>query len=122
MSKVSGGVTTCSSSVIWGVNVYPAEVECVLLADGRVAPHYVLVVDAREAVKELVVAVEPRTAHAPGHGPDHPIAGGLECELRDQLGLRARVGVLARGTLRGPRWARRCGWSCVRPGSRRRPA
>ena len=45
MSKISG---RCDDMmVIRGVNVYPAEVERVLLADGRVAPHYLLVVDAR---------------------------------------------------------------------------
>jgi len=62
MTKVSG--RSDDMLVIRGVNVYPAEVERVLLADGRVSPHYLLVVDARTAVKDLIVAVESRTAAA----------------------------------------------------------
>ncbi len=114
MSKVSG--RSDDMLVIRGVNVYPAEVERVLLADGRVSPHYLLVVDARAAVKELIVAVESLTAaaDAPAGGageqrggpasraaldPGGLLASGLEQALRGDLGVRARVRVLAAGTV-----------------------
>ncbi len=97
MSKISG---RCDDMmVIRGVNVYPAEVERVLLADGRVAPHYLLVVDARTAVMELIVAVESRTAPAAGFDPDDQFAGGLEDAVRKELGLRVRIQVLAAGAV-----------------------
>ncbi len=133
MTKVAG--RTDDMLVIRGVNVYPAEVERVLLADGRMSPHYLLVVDARAAVKDLIVAVEPRTAaaagsrqagasgsgHAAGSGPagvsgsGHAAGSGpagasgsghadllaqeLTRAIGEQLGLRARVRVLAAGTV-----------------------
>ncbi len=111
MTKVAG--RTDDMLVIRGVNVYPAEVERVLLADGRMSPHYLLVVDARAAVKDLIVAVEPRTAaaagsgHAAGSGPAGASGSGhadllaqeLTRAIGEQLGLRARVRVLAAGTV-----------------------
>ena len=47
MSKVTGRVD--EMVVVRGVNVYPSEVEAVLLAHPGVAPHYLIVVDRREA-------------------------------------------------------------------------
>jgi phenylacetate-CoA ligase len=99
--------------VVRGVNIYPAEVERVLLADGRVSPHYLLVVDARAAVRELVVAVESAAAAADAvatgaegsrggaasHDSAAALASGLEGALRAQLGVRAQVRVLAAGTV-----------------------
>ncbi len=97
MTKVTG--RSDDMLVIRGVNVYPAEVERVLLADGRVSPHYLLVVDARAAVRDLIVAVESLTATAAGPGYADPLADELERAVRAQLGLRARVRVLAPGTV-----------------------
>ena len=97
MSKVSG--RSDDMLVIRGVNVYPGEVERVLLADGRVSPHYLLVVDARTAVMDLIVTVEPITAHAAGPEAAQPLASELEIAVRAQLGLRTQVRVFAAGTL-----------------------
>ena len=44
--------------VVRGVNVYPSEVEAVLLAHPGVAPHYLVVVDRRTPSARLVVACE----------------------------------------------------------------
>ena len=100
MTKVTG--RTDDMIVIRGVNVYPAEVERVVLADPRLAPHYLLVVDTRSAVKELLVAVEYITATAaePPSGP--AAAGELAAVLRDRLGVRAQVRVLPPGTVPRP--------------------
>jgi phenylacetate-coenzyme A ligase PaaK-like adenylate-forming protein len=97
MTKVTG--RSDDMLVIRGVNLYPAEVERVLLANGRVSPHYLLVVDTRTAVRELIVAVESITAHAAGHDPADPLAAVLEDAVRLELGLRAQVRVLASGTV-----------------------
>ena len=70
-----------------------------LLADGRVSPHYLLIVDARTAVKDLIVAVESLTAHAAGPEPADPLASELESAVRAELGVRARVRVFAAGTV-----------------------
>jgi phenylacetate-CoA ligase len=97
MTKVTG--RSDDMLVIRGVNLYPAEVERVLLADGRVSPHYLLVVDNRTAVRELIVAVESITAHATGHDPADMLAAILEDAVRLEFGLRAQVRVLASGTV-----------------------
>ena len=100
MTKVTG--RTDDMLVIRGVNVYPAEVEQVVLADTRLAPHYLLVVDTRSAVKELIVAVEYITAEA-ANPPSAAAAGGdLAAALRDRLGVRAQVRVLPAGSVPRP--------------------
>jgi phenylacetate-CoA ligase len=97
MSKVMG--RTDDMLVIRGVNIYPAEVERVLLADGRAAPHYLIVVDARAAVKEIIIAIEYLTAAAASRDHDGRLARELERALGEQLGVRARVCVLPDGTV-----------------------
>jgi phenylacetate-CoA ligase len=89
MSKVTGRVD--DMVVIRGVNVYPSEVEAVLLAQPGVAPHYLLVVDRRTPTARLLVACE---------GPDVPVAkDALDDALRQRLGIHAEVVVLPAGTV-----------------------
>jgi phenylacetate-CoA ligase len=81
--------------VIRGVNVYPSEVERVLLAEATLAPDYLLVVDQREPQARLIACCEYRT----------DIIGRLPAEeevqarLRDALGLNVAVRVLPAGTV-----------------------
>jgi phenylacetate-coenzyme A ligase PaaK-like adenylate-forming protein len=82
MSKVLGRVD--DMLVIRGVNVYPSEVERVLLGFDQVAPHYQLVVDRRQAMARLVVACE---------GPSD-LGGAIAHELYERLGVHADVRVL----------------------------
>jgi phenylacetate-CoA ligase len=44
--------------VVRGVNVYPSEIEAVVLEDAALAPHYAIVVDRRETLAELEVHAE----------------------------------------------------------------
>jgi len=81
--------------VIRGVNVYPSEVERVLLAHPALAPDYLVVVDHREAQPRLIACCEYKTDY-PGQLPaEHEI----EATLRDELGLGIRVNVLPAGTV-----------------------
>lgn len=90
MSKVLGRHD--EMLVVSGVNVYPSEVERVLLADGRFASHYQLVLDRRESTPRLLVACEQV-------GGDGESGAELEHALAETLGLRARVCVLAAGSV-----------------------
>jgi phenylacetate-CoA ligase len=92
MSKVTG--RRDDMLVIRGVNVYPSEVERVLLAELALAPDYLLVVDQREAQPRLIACCEP----APGAGQPPP-AGQIEASLRDALGLSVQVELLPPGTV-----------------------
>jgi phenylacetate-coenzyme A ligase PaaK-like adenylate-forming protein len=90
MSKVLG--RRDDMLVVRGVNVYPSEVESVLLAHEGLGPHYQLVVDRRAPVVELIVCCE-----APSDAARHEAA--VAGALRERLGLRADVRVLAPGTV-----------------------
>jgi phenylacetate-CoA ligase len=93
MSKVTGRID--DMLVIRGVNVYPSEVERVLLAEPALAPDYLLVVDEREPQSRLVACCEFRT-DASGQ---LPAGSELESRLSDVLGLSVRVAVLPTGTV-----------------------
>lgn len=91
MSKVLG--RRDDMLVIRGVNVYPSEVERVLLAVPEVAPDYLLVVDRRAPMTRLIVACE-----AVG-GDAAPTTAVVETGLREALGLHADVRLLEPGTV-----------------------
>jgi phenylacetate-CoA ligase len=82
--------------IIRGVNLYPSEVERVLLSLGEVAPHYQLVVERPQAMDELTVLCE--AAFEAGSKVD---ADGLrrriENALREATGLSMLVKVLEPG-------------------------
>ena len=81
--------------VIRGVNIYPSEVERVLLADPSISPDYLLVVDERGGTPELVALCE-RWAEGVGQ----PVGQEeLEARLRAALGVRVQVRVLAGGVV-----------------------
>jgi len=86
MSKVTGRAD--DMVVVRGVNVYPSEIEAVLLADPGVAPHYLVVVDRRTPMTRLVVACETT-------GPPQAV----EHALRDRLGIHAEVVAVPAGTV-----------------------
>jgi len=99
MSKVTGRVD--DMVVVRGVNVYPSEVEAVLLAHPGVAPHYLVVVDRRSATTRLLVACEvdgARTGARDGEGTA-ATAQTLADALLQRLGLHAEVVVVPPGTV-----------------------
>jgi phenylacetate-coenzyme A ligase PaaK-like adenylate-forming protein len=108
MSKVAG--RRDDMLVLRGVNVYPSEVERVLLAEPGICPDYLLVVDEREPASQLIACCEYVTAGAAGpparapagDGPPEwnlPTEGELESRLRTELGVSVRVRVLPPGTV-----------------------
>ena len=107
MSKVTG--RRDDMLVLRGVNVYPSEVERVLLASPAISPDYLLVVDEREAAGRLIVCCEyktaaadrsPSTAGPAGSGAGQlPGSGELEARFRAELGVGVAVRVLPPGTV-----------------------
>ncbi|MFT7841136.1 phenylacetate--CoA ligase [Saccharothrix sp. BKS2] len=76
--------------VVRGVNVFPTEVEAVVLGDARVGPHYLVVEDRRDAGRpELHVVVESA----------HDVAADLTAALRERLGITCRVAVVPAGAV-----------------------
>ncbi len=101
MSKVTGRKD--DMLVIRGVNVYPSEVERILLGEPALAPDYLLVVDERAAQRGLIACCEPLSSsnkHPPGSAAGALDYGAaLEARLREALGVRVDVVVLPPGTV-----------------------
>jgi phenylacetate-CoA ligase len=95
MSKVYGRID--DMLVIRGVNVYPSEVEAVLVGEPTVGPNYLLVVDRLETMPKLVVACE-LTAEADAAARERA-QGAIADALLQRLGLGTEVRVLPVGSL-----------------------
>jgi phenylacetate-CoA ligase len=90
MSKVIG--RRDDMLVIRGVNLYPSEVEAVLLADPRVSPHYQLVVDRRGPRADVLVCCEVT-------GDAETVTADLDAALAARLGLHLDVRVMTPGAV-----------------------
>ena len=96
--------------IIRGINVYPREIEEVLLDDESVCGTYAIIVDRR---------ADPSRADRPGRGGRHGASRDRKDEVRDRLAarlherVRIRVAVDVRdpGTIPRPRSARPAGCS-----------
>jgi len=86
MSRVKG--RTDDMLVIRGVNVFPSEIERVLLGVDGLEPHYQLVVERSQHLDELTVQVEGAVDAAP-----------VREQLARALGLSARVEVMDPGSI-----------------------
>jgi phenylacetate-CoA ligase len=90
MSKVVGRVD--DMLIVRGVNVYPSEVEAVVLADPGVGPQYLLVIDERAALPRMVVCCESDL--------DSPVVSArLVGALAKRLSVSCDVHVLPTGSL-----------------------
>ncbi len=78
--------------IIRGVNLYPSEVERVLLRVPEVTPHYQLVVDRPGAMDELIVLCE-------ADSPSDTLRQHLQHALREATGLSMIVRVLRPGSV-----------------------
>jgi phenylacetate-CoA ligase len=93
MSRIRG---RCDDMlIVRGVNLYPSEVERVLLSVADAAPHYQLVVERSGSLDELRLLCEPT-----GDGVDRErLRSQLGHALREQTGLAIDVQVLDRATV-----------------------
>jgi len=82
--------------IVKGVNLYPSEVERILLAVEELAPHYQLVVDRAATLARLEVQVEPAPeliARCGGFAADHPEIASLRRRATEQLRQATGLGV-----------------------------
>ena len=128
MSKVAG--RRDDMLVLRGVNVYPSEVERVLLAEPGICPDYLLVVDEREPASRLIACCEYITAGAAGPPARRRPATGRPsgtCPPRGSWspgsawssGWACGCGCCRRARCRAASWARRCGWCAGGTAARR---
>jgi len=81
--------------IVRGVNLYPSEVERILLAIDGIAPHYQLILRREGALDELTVRCEPA---GPGAGSAR-LAARAEHALREETGIAIRVELLGPGSV-----------------------
>lgn len=95
MQKVSG--RSDDMMIVRGVNVFPSQIEEILLKDERLAPHFVLELRRLERLDELTVVVEARP------GADEGAYAACERDLahhiKAMIGVTAAVRVVKAGTL-----------------------
>jgi len=81
--------------IVRGVNVFPTQIEELVLREPRLAPHYQIVLERPGALDEMTVIVEPA-----GSGVDPgDAAGRLRDRIKALVGVTAGVAVVAHGTI-----------------------
>jgi phenylacetate-CoA ligase len=83
--------------IIRGVNVYPSQVEAVLVGAGHIAPHYQLVVERRGSLDHMTIEVEAR--HGVGSDRFGEIASDVAHHIKSLIGLTAEVVVKKPGEI-----------------------
>jgi phenylacetate-CoA ligase len=84
MEKVSG--RSDDMMVVRGVNVFPTQIEEIILKDERLAPHFVIELRRTERLDQITVVVETRT---------QAVAVSADCERDLAHQIKALIGVTA---------------------------
>ncbi len=93
MAKITG--RTDDMMIVRGVNVYPTQIEELILAEPALAPHYVCVITRPEHLDELTVRVEANPAF--GSASAEAAGARLAERMKNLIGVTARIEVLAPG-------------------------
>lgn len=93
MEKITG--RSDDMMIIRGVNVFPTQIEELILRDALLAPHYQVEITRPRTLDELTVLVEP----SPTAGTDDAQAAGIRLakRIKDLIGVSAAVRVVQRG-------------------------
>jgi phenylacetate-CoA ligase len=97
MAKITGRAD--DMLIIRGVNVFPSQVEELLLMLEGLAPHYQLEVTRAAHLDELAVHVECQVAVAGDHARRQRLAGELQGRIKATIGVSTRVLVCEPGSL-----------------------
>ncbi|HLJ64255.1 MAG TPA: phenylacetate--CoA ligase, partial [Stellaceae bacterium] len=79
--------------IIRGVNLFPSQIEALILADARLGGHYLLEVTRPKALDELKVVAECRGLI------DASIAADLARRIKALIGITATVEIVPKGTI-----------------------
>ncbi len=94
MEKITG--RSDDMLIIRGVNLFPTQIEELILRDRRLAPHYVLEVRREQRLDELKVIVEAKAGEA---SPATRAAAGKDLvrHIKSQIGVTTEVAVVEPG-------------------------
>jgi len=77
--------------IIRGVNVYPSQIEAVLVGMPDLAPHYQLVISRRGNMDELAVEVEAAPSLRPGDEAYRQLAEQVRYQIKSMIGVTTDV-------------------------------
>jgi phenylacetate-CoA ligase len=96
LAKLSG--RTDDMLIVRGVNVFPSQIEELILRCQGLAPHYEIEVSRPNRLDEIRISVEARPELS---DLSHPVeATRLAAQLKDIIGISAHIQVVTSGTLR----------------------
>jgi phenylacetate-CoA ligase len=95
MEKITG--RSDDMMIVRGVNVFPTQIEELILKRGELTPHYQCILTRAGPLDELTVAVETRPDLAPDSAEAQAAAGLLAHEIKTYIGTSARVELRAGG-------------------------
>jgi phenylacetate-CoA ligase len=85
--------------IVRGVNVFPTQIEEILLADARLSAHYVLELRRDGRLDDLTVVSELKTELAERATDRETIAHAVSLRIKDLVGVTARVQLVDPGTI-----------------------
>jgi phenylacetate-CoA ligase len=85
--------------IIRGVNVYPSQIEAILVGFPDLAPHYQLVLERRGALDHLTVEVEGAAAIAGSEDVCRNAAAALRGRVKSGVGITCEVAVKQPGEI-----------------------
>jgi phenylacetate-CoA ligase len=97
MAKVTG--RTDDMLIIRGVNVFPSQIEELILRHAQLAPHYVLELSREGALDHLTVNVEPHHDVAGHSAACERAATDLQRQIKSYIGVSALVRICDPGTI-----------------------
>ncbi len=84
--------------IVRGVNVFPSQIEALILQEARLAPHYALELRRDGRLDSLSVLVEPR-AHLNDDAVRGELAGDLTRRIKELVGVTCTVEIVAIGRI-----------------------
>jgi len=97
MDKITG--RTDDMMIIRGVNVFPSQVEELILKDARLAPHYQIELTKQGPLDAMTVHVEPRDGFYPGPADRDAISHDLAHEIKSMIGVSAAIAIDQPGSI-----------------------
>ena len=98
MEKITG--RSDDMLIIRGVNVFPSQIEELILKEERLAPHYVLEITRPSAMDELAVLVELKPEYSTANEADRKrAAAALASAVKSYVGVSAEIRVVPVGAV-----------------------
>jgi phenylacetate-CoA ligase len=95
MEKITG--RSDDMMIVRGVNVFPTQIEELILKRAELAPHYQCILTREGAMDCLRVAVETRPGLAPGSAEAQAAASRLQHDIKAYVGTTAEIELRAEG-------------------------